>query len=132
MAKQKPLRILLAEDNVINQKVALGVLRKCGYKADVVANGIEVIDALTRQPYDVILMDIHMPEMDGLDATRRIRSQWSADAQPTIIALTADAMNEQREEYLGAGIDDLVTKPIRIPALISALGRVRKGLDLSV
>jgi len=125
MAKQKPLRILLAEDNVINQKVALGVLRKCGYKADVVANGIEVIDALTRQPYDVILMDIHMPEMDGLDATRRIRSQWADDAQPTIIALTADAMNEQREEYLGVGMDDLVTKPIRIPALISALGRVK-------
>ncbi|MEM7530624.1 MAG: GAF domain-containing protein [Chloroflexota bacterium] len=124
MAKEKPLRILLTEDNVINQKVALGVLKKCGYTADVAANGLEAINALMRQPYDVILMDVHMPEMDGVTATKRIRAQWPPEEQPTIIALTADAMDQQREAYLGAGMDDLVTKPIRIPALVSALQRV--------
>ncbi|MEM7530625.1 MAG: AAA family ATPase [Chloroflexota bacterium] len=124
MAQQKPLRILLAEDNVVNQKVALGVLRKCGYTADVAANGLEAIDALMRQPYDVILMDVHMPEMDGLTATQRIRHNWPPDKQPTIIALTADAMEQQKEAYLGMGMDDFVTKPIRISALMSALDRV--------
>ncbi|MEM7538556.1 MAG: response regulator [Chloroflexota bacterium] len=124
MAKQKPLRILLAEDNMVNQKVVLGVLRKCGYKADTAANGLEAIDALQRQPYDVILMDIHMPEMDGLTATKQIRRQWSKAQQPTIIALTADALEQHREQYLGAGMDDFVPKPIRIPALVSALQRV--------
>ncbi|MEM7530637.1 MAG: response regulator [Chloroflexota bacterium] len=124
MASQKPLKILLAEDNVINQKVALGVLRKCGYTADIAANGLEAIDALKRQPYDVILMDVHMPEMDGLTATQRIRTHWPQEEQPTIIALTADAMDQHREEYLSAGMDDFVPKPIRVPALISALNRV--------
>ena len=124
MAQQKPWRILLAEDNVVNQKVALGVLRKCGYTADVAANGLEAIDALMRQPYDVILMDVHMPEMDGLTATQRIRHNWPPEKQPTIIALTADAMEQQKEAYLGMGMDDFVTKPIRISALMSALDRV--------
>ncbi|MEM7535806.1 MAG: AAA family ATPase [Chloroflexota bacterium] len=124
MAKRKPLRILLAEDNVINQKVALGVLKKCGYRADIAANGLEAIDALRRQPYDVILMDIHMPEMDGLTATKQIRQQWRPQEQPKIIALTADAMEQQKEAYLGAGMDDFVTKPIRVTALMNALQRV--------
>ncbi|MEM7530640.1 MAG: ATP-binding protein [Chloroflexota bacterium] len=88
MAIQKPLKILLAEDNVINQKVALGVLKKCGYTADIAANGLEAIDALKRKPYDVILMDVHMPEMDGITATQRIRTHWPPTEQPTIIALT--------------------------------------------
>ncbi|MEM7533118.1 MAG: response regulator [Chloroflexota bacterium] len=123
-AKEHPLRILLAEDNVVNQKVALGVLKKCGYTADVAANGMEAINALQRQPYDVILMDVHMPEMDGLTATQQIRQRWTPDEQPTIIALTADAMEQQKKAYLGAGMDDFVTKPIRVPALMNALQRV--------
>ncbi|MEM7534142.1 MAG: ATP-binding protein [Chloroflexota bacterium] len=123
-AKQKPLKILLAEDNIINQKVALGVLKKCGYCADLAANGIEAIDALKRKPYDVILMDVHMPEMDGLMAARQIRQQWSQAEQPRIIALTADAMEQQRETCLGAGMDDFVTKPIRVSELMDALLRV--------
>ena len=124
MATQYPITILLAEDNVVNQKVALGILKKCGYKADVAGNGLEAIEALKRQPYDLILMDIQMPEMDGLTATQHIRTNWPADQQPTIIALTADAMDQHRELYLNAGMDDLVTKPIRVHELMNALAQV--------
>jgi len=119
--RPQPLSILLAEDNVINQKVALGILRKLGYSADVAANGVEVLETLQRQPYDVILMDIQMPEMDGVTATEHIRSQLPVDQQPYIIALTANAMDQQRDEYLAAGMDNFVSKPIRLPELISAL-----------
>ena len=124
MADEKPLKILLAEDNIVNQKVALGILKRNGYIADVAANGLEVLDALKRQPYDVILMDCNMPEMDGVTATRRIREVWPSQLQPTIIALTADAMDQHKEAYLAAGMDDYLSKPFRVADLTAALERV--------
>ncbi len=125
MAARHPLRILLAEDNAVNQKLALRLLAQMGYRADVAANGLEAIQALERQPYDVVLMDVQMPEMDGLDATRRIRARWPAAEPagrvPHIIAMTANAMQGDREECLAAGMDDYISKPIRVEALVQAL-----------
>lgn len=115
-----PLRILLAEDNVINQKVALGIFGRLGYRADVAANGLEVLEALNRQFYDVIFMDIQMPEMDGVEATHRIRQTWPVAQQPRIIAMTANAMPTDRQRYLNEGMDDYVSKPIKIEDLIRA------------
>jgi signal transduction histidine kinase/DNA-binding response OmpR family regulator/tetratricopeptide (TPR) repeat protein len=129
MAERLPLRILLAEDNAVNQKLALRLLRQMGYRADVAANGLEAIEALDRQPYDVILMDVQMPELDGLDATRRIVARWPADARPRIIAMTANAMQGDRERCLEAGMDDYVSKPIRVDELAGALERCQ-ALDL--
>lgn len=127
--ESQTLRILLVEDNRVNQKVAVGILQRMGYEADVVGNGLEALDALREQHYDVILMDIHMPEMDGLTTTRRIRESWTPDRQPIIIALTANAMEQQREEYLASGMDDFVSKPIQIPELTAVLDRVDKQIS---
>jgi signal transduction histidine kinase/CheY-like chemotaxis protein/HPt (histidine-containing phosphotransfer) domain-containing protein len=121
IGQRLPLHILLAEDNVTNQKLAQHLLERLGYRADVVGNGLEVLQALRRQPYDVILMDVQMPEMDGLEATRRIRSEWPGDTGPYIIALTANAMQGDREICLAAGMDDYLSKPIRVDELINAL-----------
>ncbi|HYN60414.1 MAG TPA: GAF domain-containing protein [Rubrivivax sp.] len=122
MAERHPLRILLAEDNVVNQKLALRLLQQMGYRADVASNGIEAIECCARQPYDLVLMDVQMPEMDGLEAARRIVARWSDAAQrPRIVAMTANAMQGDREECLAAGMDDYVTKPIRVDALVQAL-----------
>jgi len=115
----KSLRILLAEDNVINQKVAVRMLERLGYQAEVAADGREVLAALKRKPYDVVLMDVQMPEMDGLEATRRIRR--TPCHQPYIIAMTAHAMKGDREECLDAGMDDYISKPVRIEELKAAL-----------
>jgi CheY-like chemotaxis protein len=123
MAERLPLRLLLAEDNVVNQKVALRTLERLGYRADVAANGIEVLDAVARQPYDVVLMDVMMPELDGLEATRRICRQWPAEQRPRIIAMTANAMHGDRELCLTAGMDDYICKPVRTEDLIAALER---------
>jgi signal transduction histidine kinase/CheY-like chemotaxis protein/putative methionine-R-sulfoxide reductase with GAF domain len=128
MAQRLPLRILLAEDYVVNQKLALRLLAQMGYRADVAANGLETIQALERQPYDVVLMDVQMPEMDGLEATREIRARWPAAEQqgrprPRIIAMTANAMQGDREICLAAGMDDYVSKPIRVEELVQALSR---------
>jgi CheY-like chemotaxis protein len=123
MAQRLPLRILLAEDYVVNQKLALRLLAQMGYRADVAANGLEAIQALERQPYDVVLMDVQMPEMDGLEATRQIRARWPAAEQPRIIAMTANAVQGDREICLEAGMDDYVSKPIRAAELIQALNR---------
>ncbi len=121
MGKQLPLRILLAEDNAVNQKLALRLLERMGYRADVAGNGLEAIEALQRQPYDVVLMDVQMPEMDGLEATRRIRREM--DAQPRIVAMTASAMQEDQERCLAAGMDDFVSKPVRVEELVNALSK---------
>jgi CheY-like chemotaxis protein len=123
MAQRLPLRILLAEDYVVNQKLALRLLAQMGYRADVAANGLEAIEALERQPYDVVLMDVQMPEMDGLEATRQICKRWPAGARPRIIAMTANAMQGDREICLAAGMDDYVSKPIRVDELVQALSR---------
>ncbi|MFE1748813.1 response regulator [Coleofasciculus sp. H7-2] len=127
-AAQFPLRILLAEDNVVNQKVALYLLSQMGYRADIASNGLEVLEALHRQSYDVVLMDVQMPEMDGLTATRHIVREWSPASRPRIIAMTANAMQGDREECLNAGMDDYLSKPIRIEELIQALSKCQPSL----
>jgi len=120
MAKEHPLRILLAEDNQVNQKLAIRILEQMGYRADIASNGIEAVESIERQIYDVILMDVQMPEMDGLDATRNIRKLQAA-TQPHIIAMTANAMEGDREMCLAAGMNDYVSKPIRVNELVEAL-----------
>ena len=122
-ARQKPLRILLAEDNIVNQKVALRLLERMGYRADVAANGLEVLDALQRQVYDVVLMDVQMPEMDGYETSLRVRQQLPPARQPWIIAMTAHSMQGDRERCLVAGMDDYVGKPVRVEDLTLALER---------
>jgi CheY-like chemotaxis protein len=121
VAVRHPLRILLAEDNVINQKLALRLLQQMGYRADLASNGAEAIECIERQRYDVVLMDVQMPEMDGLEASRRITSRWQPNERPRIVAMTANAMQGDREACLAAGMDDYVTKPIRVEALVEAL-----------
>jgi CheY-like chemotaxis protein len=128
MAAEHPLRILLAEDNAVNQKLALRLLSQMGYRADVAANGLEAIQAVERQQYDVILMDVQMPEMDGLEATRHICARWPrprrlGGERPRIIAMTANAMQGDREMCLEAGMDDYLAKPIRVDELKAALKR---------
>jgi PAS domain S-box-containing protein len=116
-----PLRILIAEDHAVNQKVALRLLKRLGYRADVAANGLEVLDALERQSYDVILMDVQMPEMDGVEATSRIRQLLPPERQPHIVAITAHAMKGSRERYLAAGMDNYISKPVRLEELATVL-----------
>ncbi len=119
------LRILLAEDNAMNQKVALRLLERLGYRADIANNGLQAIEALERRPYDVVLMDVQMPELDGLDATRQIVERWPAETRPRIIAMTANALPEDREACFAAGMNDYVAKPIRAEELAAALKRAR-------
>ena len=128
MASRHPLRILLAEDNAVNQKLALRLLAQMGYRADLASNGVEAIAGIERQPYDVVLMDVQMPEMDGLDASRRITARWPPGQRPRIVAMTANAMQGDREQCLAAGMDDYVTKPIRVDALMQALMKVEQRL----
>ena len=135
LGAEHPLRILLAEDNAVNVKLALRLLERIGYAADVAENGFEVLDAVEREPYDVVLMDVQMPEMDGLEATRRIRRQWP-DRPLRIIAMTANAMGGDREMCLAAGMDDYLSKPVRPQLLAAALeaaaAAIRRGTDASV
>ncbi len=123
LAERHPLRILLAEDHAINQKLALLILERLGYRADVAGNGLEAVEAVRRQPYDLILMDVQMPEMDGLEATRMILREFPAERRPRIVAMTANAMKEDRDECFAAGMDDFITKPIQFPQLMAALTR---------
>jgi signal transduction histidine kinase/DNA-binding NarL/FixJ family response regulator len=116
-----PLRILLAEDNSTNQKVALLMLERLGWSADLAADGSEVLAALRRQSYDLILMDVQMPGMDGLEAARRIRAELPPRRQPRIIAMTANALLGDREACLAAGMDDYLSKPIRLEELRAAI-----------
>ncbi|HYE75097.1 MAG TPA: response regulator [Blastocatellia bacterium] len=122
LAERLPLRILLAEDNVVNQKVATRVLARFGYRADVAGNGLEAIAAIKRQRYDIVFMDVQMPEMDGLEATRQICAEWP-ETRPRIIAMTANAIQGDREECLAAGMDDYISKPVRIEELKAVLER---------
>lgn len=123
LGQDMPLRILLAEDNLVNKKLAETFLQKLGYQCDWVANGQDAIDAVQRAPYDVVLMDLHMPVMDGLTATRQIRQRIPAERQPIIVALTANAMKEDRDICLQAGMNEYISKPFSVNDLIKVLQR---------
>ncbi len=121
LGERHPLRVLLAEDNLINQKVAMNILERLGYRADVAANGIEVLDALRRQPYDLVLMDIQMPEMDGEEAAKIIRNLLPESHQPIIVAMTAHALEGDRERYIQGGMDGYISKPVHVQQLKDVL-----------
>ncbi len=131
LAERYPLRILLAEDNFVNQRLALRLLEKLGYRADVAANGLEAVEAVERQDYDLVLMDVQMPEMDGVEATRHILERWPDGERPWIVAMTAEVMRGDREGFLAAGMNDYVAKPIRPQELVAAISRTpgRKRAD---
>ncbi|MEO8604894.1 MAG: response regulator, partial [bacterium] len=126
LAERLPLRLLVAEDNAINQKVALRVLERMGYRADIAANGLEALEAIARQPYEVVLLDVQMPEMDGITAAREICRRWP-DTRPRLVAMTANAMQGDREACLDAGMDDYISKPVRVQELQAALERAAAG-----
>jgi signal transduction histidine kinase/CheY-like chemotaxis protein len=123
LAQQQPLRILVAEDNAVNQKVAVRLLERMGYRPDVASNGLEALDAVHRQRYDVVLMDVQMPEMDGLEAARRITSQYEASQRPRLVALTANVLKGDQQMCLDAGMDDYLAKPLDLVLLRDALLR---------
>jgi PAS domain S-box-containing protein len=122
LAERLPLRLLVAEDNSVNQKVMQKLLAHLGYQADIVSTGVEALEALDRQSYDLVLMDVQMPELDGLEATRRIRARHGT--RPHIVAMTANAMSGDRELCLQAGMDDYLPKPVELEDLARALGRL--------
>ena len=122
LAERHPLRILLAEDNAVNRKLAIRLLANMGYSTDVAENGLEAIEALEKKEFDVVLMDVQMPELDGLGATRQIRTRWP-DRPVHIVAMTANAMAGDRDLCIAAGMNDYVSKPIRPPELAEALAR---------
>lgn len=117
---RQPLRILVAEDNPVNRKVIQAMLRRFGYTADYATNGVEAVAAVAAAAYDLVLMDVQMPELDGQEATRRIRAQLPPERQPRIVAVTANAFEDQRKNYLTVGMDDYISKPIE-PALLAAV-----------
>jgi len=131
MGQKCPLRILLAEDNPTNQKLAIYILQRIGYQAQIVNNGLEALQALQEKVYDAVLMDVQMPEMDGLETTRQLRASLPAERQPQVIAMTANAMQGDREMCLAAGMDDYISKPIRVEVLVEALSKVRQ-LDVEI
>jgi CheY-like chemotaxis protein len=119
-------RVLVAEDHPVNQKIVTAMLRKLGYRPDVVANGLEVLAALERQPYDLVLMDCEMPELDGLEATRRLRGGLPPGRQPVVMAMTAYALRGDRERCLEAGMDDYLSKPVEVDQLRQKLEEWRR------
>ncbi len=121
VGRQHPLRILVAEDNVVNQKVAVCILEKLGYRADTVSNGLEAVEAVRRGAYDLVLMDGQMPEMDGEQAAIQIRKELPAARQPWIVAMTANVMTDDRERYQAAGMNDYISKPVRVERLVEVL-----------
>jgi CheY-like chemotaxis protein/HPt (histidine-containing phosphotransfer) domain-containing protein len=128
LVRPRHVRVLVAEDNVVNQKIALRQLKKLGYSADAVANGLEAVDAVGRIPYDIVLMDCQMPELDGYEATRRIRQLEESEPRPGrppvyVIAMTANALEGNRESCMGVGMNDFVSKPVRLPELQAVLRR---------
>jgi CheY-like chemotaxis protein len=118
------LNIIVAEDNPVTSRLAVAMLRRLGYEADLARDGGELLDRLQTKTYDVVFMDLHMPDVDGLEATRRIRRDWPADRQPRIVAMTAAAFAEDRAQCLAAGMDDYVSKPVGAAELREALVRV--------
>ena len=122
-ARRLPLRVLLADDNPINQKVGMSVLHKLGYRADLAADGNEVIKALEQKTYDMLFLDVQMPEMDGLDCAKLICQRWTRDRRPVIIAMTGNALMGDREKCLAAGMDDYISKPVRVADLQAAIER---------
>ena len=126
LAQQHPLRILVAEDNAVNVKLITILLGRMGYRADVAGNGREAIEAVQRQTYDVILMDVQMPEMDGIEATRYINAEWTNGHRPRIVALTAGVMQEERQACLDAGMDEFLNKPVVPEQLVAALERCKR------
>ncbi len=129
LAEQIPLKILLAEDNPVNQKLANRIFEKMGYSIDIAANGIEVLEAIQKESYDLIFMDVQMPEMDGLEATRQIRSmEQSRQTELSnlaksiqIIAMTANAMHDDREKCLASGMNDFIAKPFKVEQIQTAI-----------
>ncbi len=128
LADELPLRILIAEDNVINQKLLLNILAILGYKAEAVADGLDVLRSLNEKKIDLVLMDIQMPEMGGEETTRLIRERFTDNA-PKIIAITADAMAGDREKYLKAGMDGYIAKPFKMADLVAELRRVMSAKE---
>ncbi|HYP17101.1 MAG TPA: response regulator [Opitutus sp.] len=132
LAEKFPLDVLLAEDNAVNQKVALRFLERLGYRADAVGNGLEAVTTLEARHYHLVLMDLQMPEMDGLEASRQIRRRLPADRQPKIIALTANAMQGDRERCIEAGMDDYVSKPVKLHEIEAAIRRLFSKAEATV
>jgi len=130
LAEKLPLRILLAEDNHINQKVGVALLARLGYRADVAANGLEALDSVLRQTYDLVLLDIQMPEMDGVEAAQAMRKKLTGKC-PTLVALTANAFPGAREEYLAKGFDNYLSKPLLPAALRQLITKVGENLAAS-
>ena len=122
-ARRLPLRVLLADDNPINQKVGVSVLTKLGYQTDLTSDGHGVLKALEQKPYDVLFLDVQMPEMDGLECARLICQRWTRDRRPIIIAMTGNALMGDREKCLAAGMDDYISKPVRVADLQATLER---------
>ncbi|KAF0178892.1 MAG: multi-sensor hybrid histidine kinase [Limisphaerales bacterium] len=123
MSERLPLRLLLADDNIINQKVGVKMLQRLGYRPEVAANGVEVLKLLEQQPFDLIFLDVQMPEMDGFEAARRIHAQWPDQRRPRLVAMTGNALEGDREKCLEAGMDDYVAKPVRITELQAVIER---------
>ena len=128
---EAPLRILLAEDNVVNQRMAQLLLERLSQVADIVSNGIEAVNAATLLPYDLILMDVLMPEMDGMDATRQIRARLPKERQPRIVAMTANALSGDRERCIAAGMDDYISKPVQLDELAKVIQRQVVHIDIA-
>lgn len=123
MAQDHPLRILLVEDHAINQKVALRILERLGYNADVAGNGLEAIEIMRQKPFDLVFMDIQMPYLDGIEATKVVRQDFPKANQPRIIAMTANALSGEKDKYLAIGMDGYLSKPVRIEELVHVLYR---------
>jgi CheY-like chemotaxis protein/HPt (histidine-containing phosphotransfer) domain-containing protein len=130
LAERFPMELLLADDNPINQKVGVTVLQKLGYRANLASNGVEVLKALEEKAYDLVFLDVQMPEMDGLEAARRICERWPAEQRPLIVAMTGNALLGDREKCLAAGMDDYISKPVRVgelQAIIERWGPARRS-----
>jgi signal transduction histidine kinase/DNA-binding response OmpR family regulator len=130
LGERFPLKVLVAEDNPVNQRLLARILEKLGYRADLVGNGLEVLEALKLRDYDVVLLDIQMPEMDGLEAARQIQARWAPNERPQLVALSASVLAQQQQAALAVGISQYLTKPIHIPDLVETLKTVSQRKKL--